>query len=98
MRRFVAEKASVATHVRPMLDDPTGTTGDVWRGIGEPRRHRRVLVPQEHGGSGMTMVEAGVVAEELGAALHPGPWLSSAVARATCADAGWYRRTAPPPC
>ena len=28
----------------------------------------------------MTMVEAGVVAEELGAALHPGPWSSSAVA------------------
>jgi hypothetical protein len=28
----------------------------------------------------MTMVEAGIVAEELGAALHPGPWLSSAVA------------------
>jgi alkylation response protein AidB-like acyl-CoA dehydrogenase len=28
----------------------------------------------------MTMVEAGVVAEELGAALHPGPWLSTAVA------------------
>jgi len=26
------------------------------------------------------MVEAGIVAEELGAALHPGPWLSSAVA------------------
>jgi len=26
------------------------------------------------------MVEAGVVAEELGAALHPGPWLSTAVA------------------
>ena len=39
-----------------------------------------VLVPQEYGGAGMTMVEAGVVAEELGAALHPGPWLSSAVA------------------
>jgi alkylation response protein AidB-like acyl-CoA dehydrogenase len=28
----------------------------------------------------MTMVEAGVVAEELGAGLHPGPWLSTAVA------------------
>ena len=39
-----------------------------------------VLVPQDYGGAGMTMVEAGVVAEELGAALHPGPWLSSAVA------------------
>jgi alkylation response protein AidB-like acyl-CoA dehydrogenase len=38
------------------------------------------LVPLEYGGAGMTMVEAGIVAEELGAALHPGPWLSSAVA------------------
>jgi alkylation response protein AidB-like acyl-CoA dehydrogenase len=28
----------------------------------------------------MTMVEAGIVAEELGAGLHPGPWLSTAVA------------------
>ena len=45
-----------------------------------------VLVPQEFGGSGMTMVDAGIVAEELGAALHLGPWLSSAVA-ATRADA-----------
>ena len=26
VRRFLAEKASVATYVRPMLDDPTGTT------------------------------------------------------------------------
>ena len=39
-----------------------------------------VLVPADHDGAGMTMVEAGVVAEELGAALNPGPWLSSAVA------------------
>jgi alkylation response protein AidB-like acyl-CoA dehydrogenase len=41
----------------------------------------------------MTMVDAGIVAEELGAALHPGPWLSSAVAATralsrTGADAG----------
>jgi alkylation response protein AidB-like acyl-CoA dehydrogenase len=28
----------------------------------------------------MSMVEAGAVAEQLGAALHPGPWLASAVA------------------
>ena len=31
-------------------------------------------------GAGMTMVDAGVVAEELGAALNPAPWLSSSVA------------------
>ena len=79
VRRFLAEKASVAAHVRPMLDDPTGTTDVVWRGLAGLGA-TGVLVPQEHDGAGMTMVEAGVVAEELGAALNPGPWLSTAVA------------------
>ncbi len=77
-RRFLAEKASIADHVRPLLDDPTGTTEDVWRGLAELGT-TGLLVPENYGGAGMTMVEAGVVAEELGAALHPGPWLSSAV-------------------
>jgi alkylation response protein AidB-like acyl-CoA dehydrogenase len=79
VRRYLTEKASVTTHVRPMLDDPMGTTREVWAGLAALGA-TGVLVPQEYGGSGMTMVEAGVVAEELGAALHPGPWLSSAVA------------------
>ena len=79
VRRFLAEKASVAAHVRPMLDDPTGTTDEVWRGL-TSLGATGVLVPADYGGAGMTMVEAGVVAEELGAALNPGPWLSSAVA------------------
>jgi alkylation response protein AidB-like acyl-CoA dehydrogenase len=79
VRRFLAEKANVTTHVRPMLDHPIGTTREVWGGLAALGA-TGVLVPQEFGGSGMTMVEAGVVAEELGAALHPGPWLSSAVA------------------
>jgi alkylation response protein AidB-like acyl-CoA dehydrogenase len=79
VRRFLAEKASVAAHVRPMLDDAAGTTEEVWGGLAGLGA-AGVLVPQEYGGAGMTMVEAGVVAEELGAALNPGPWLSSAVA------------------
>jgi alkylation response protein AidB-like acyl-CoA dehydrogenase len=79
VRRYLAEKASLPTHVRPMLDDPTGTTDEVWGGLAALGA-TGVLVPQEYGGSGMTMVEAGVVAEELGAALYSGPWLSSAVA------------------
>jgi alkylation response protein AidB-like acyl-CoA dehydrogenase len=78
-RRFLAEKAPISGHVRALLDDPTGTTGAVWRGLADLGT-TGLLVPQEYGGAGMTMVEAGVVAEELGAALHPGPWLSSAVA------------------
>ena len=79
VRQFLAEKASVATHVRPLLDDATGSNAQVWRGLAALGAVG-VLVPDEFGGAGMTMVDAGIVAEELGAALHPGPWLSSAVA------------------
>lgn len=78
-RRFLAEKAPIAQHVRALLDDPTGTDEVVWRGLADLGT-TGLLVPEEYGGAGMTMVEAGVVAEELGAALHPGPWLSAAVA------------------
>ena len=92
VRRFLAEKASMATHVRPLLDDATGSTAQVWSGLAALGAVG-VLIPEEFGGAGMTMVDAGIVAEELGAALHPGPWLSSAVAATralsrTGADAG----------
>ncbi|MCW2516747.1 MAG: hypothetical protein JWR11_5789 [Mycobacterium sp.] len=79
VRRFLAEKASIGSHVRPLLDDPTGTTDAVWRGL-TALGATGVLVGEEYGGAGMSMVEAGVVGEELGAALYPGPWRSSAVA------------------
>ena len=80
MRRFLAEKAPIAGHVRPMLDDPTGTTEEVWRGLADLGT-TGLLVPPEYDGAGMTMVEAGIVAEELGAGLHPGPWLSTPLPR-----------------
>jgi alkylation response protein AidB-like acyl-CoA dehydrogenase len=78
-RRFLAEKAPISGHVRKLLDDPSGVDEAVWRGLAGLGT-TGLLVPEEHGGAGMTLVEAGVVAEELGAALHPGPWLSTAVA------------------
>jgi alkylation response protein AidB-like acyl-CoA dehydrogenase len=78
-RRYLGEKAPISGHVRELLDDPSGINDAVWRGLADLGT-TGLLVPQEHGGAGMTMVEAGVVAEELGAALHPGPWLSTAVA------------------
>jgi alkylation response protein AidB-like acyl-CoA dehydrogenase len=79
VRRYLAQKASVSGHVRGMLDDPTGTTDETWHGLAALGAVG-VLVPEACDGAGMTMVEAGVVAEQLGAALYPGPWLSSAVA------------------
>jgi alkylation response protein AidB-like acyl-CoA dehydrogenase len=79
VRRFLTEKASINGHVRSVVDGSTGTTDPVWRGLADLGA-TGLLVPEEHGGAGMTMVEAGLVLEELGRALNPGPWLSTAVA------------------
>ncbi|MDG5483407.1 acyl-CoA dehydrogenase family protein [Mycolicibacterium gadium] len=79
LRRYLAEKASLATYVRPMLGDEVAGADAVWRGLAA-MGVTGLLVPEERDGAGMTMVEAGVVAEELGAALYPGPWISTAVA------------------
>ena len=68
VRSFLAEKASIEGHVRPLLADPTGVTDAVWRGLADLGT-TGLLVPPEYDGAGMTMVEAGIVAEELGAAL-----------------------------
>jgi len=81
VRRFLAQKAPVASFVRPLLDDPTGTTDEVWLGLADLGT-TGLLVPAEHGGAGMSMAEAGVVLEELGRALYPGPWQSTAVCSA----------------
>jgi alkylation response protein AidB-like acyl-CoA dehydrogenase len=47
-----------------------------------------LLVPEEHGGLGLGVVELAVVQEELGAALAPSPFLSTVAAAAVIADAG----------
>lgn len=77
--RYLAEKAGVAEHVRTMLDDTRGTTDSVWRGL-VGLGTTSLLIPAHLGGDAMSMVEAGLVCEEMGAALHPGPWVSTAVA------------------
>ena len=97
VRRYLAEKASVATYVRPLLDDPSGTGDEVWRGLAALGA-TGMLVPEEYDGAGMTMVEAGVVAEELGAALHPGPWSSTAVAATRALTQSEPEAATPPHC
>jgi alkylation response protein AidB-like acyl-CoA dehydrogenase len=69
VRRFLADRAPIA-YVRSMYDDPTGTTPEVWKGLAD----LGVLDPT------LGMIELGVVLEEMGRVVHPGPFLSSAVA------------------
>ncbi len=50
-----------------------------------------LLAPEAQGGSGMGMVDMAVVLEELGRAVHPGPFVASAVGAVSLTDAldGW---------
>lgn len=77
VRRFLAERAPMS-YVRSMLDDERGTDAATWRGLADLGA-TGILVPEQHGGAGMGMVDMGVVLEELGRAVHPGPFASSAV-------------------
>src|ERR1700680_4076378 len=63
VRRFVAERAPVAPFVRAQLDDPRGTTDDVWRGLAA-LGVTGLLAPDDHGGAGGGLVRiAGAVPE-----------------------------------
>src|SRR3954453_19633625 len=79
VRRFLVEQAPIQPYVRDLYGDARGTTDAVWKGLAD-LGVTGLLVPGEHGGAGMGMVGMGVVLEELGRAVHPGPFISTAVA------------------
>lgn len=64
--------------VREMEDDPVGYPPELWRQLGQLDLVG-LLLPEEHGGSGMTLVEGVALYEELGRALAPVPHFVSAV-------------------
>ena len=79
VHRFLADKAPVA-YVRDAYEADGSELGrdDVWTGLRDIGAVG-LLVPEEHGGAGMGMVDAAVVLEELGGALCPAPYASSAI-------------------
>jgi alkylation response protein AidB-like acyl-CoA dehydrogenase len=64
--------------VRELEDDPVGYSLDLWTQLGKLDLIG-LLLPEEHGGSGMTLVEGVVLYEELGRSLAPSPHFVSAV-------------------
>jgi len=81
VRRCLAGEAGVAEHVRPIADGATWAKDAAWKRLAELGA-TGLLVADAHGGSGLGMREAAIVAEEAGRALYPGPWLATAVAAA----------------
>jgi alkylation response protein AidB-like acyl-CoA dehydrogenase len=76
-RQFLAEQAP-SSYVRAMTTDDAGVTPEFWQQLVD-LGWVGLLVPEEHGGSGMGLLEMMVVLEEMGRRPLPGPFLSSAV-------------------
>ena len=80
VRRFLDEQAPIA-YVRDLWDDPRGITDGFWTRFAA-LGVTSLLVPEEYGGAGGGMVDVAVVAEELGRAVNPGAFASTAVGAA----------------
>jgi alkylation response protein AidB-like acyl-CoA dehydrogenase len=78
-RSFIGERAPIA-HLRRLRDsrDPDGIDRELWREFAR-MGFAGVLVPEAHGGLGLGLVEAGIIAECLGRTLAPSPFFASAV-------------------
>lgn len=77
-REFLADRAPME-QVRETMMSAEGHDGALWRemaGLG----WMGLMVPEKNGGAGMGMDDLGVLLEEMGRSLLPGPFFASAVA------------------
>ena len=77
VRGLVSEYAPIEV-VREMEDDPSGCPAELWKQLGELGL-LGILIPEEHGGAGQSLLEAALLYEELGRGLAPSPHFVSAV-------------------
>jgi alkylation response protein AidB-like acyl-CoA dehydrogenase len=80
VRDFLAGRFDLDA-VRAVVESPDsdGNPEPLWRAMGE-QGWLAVLVPEEHDGLGLGMVDAQVIARELGAGVAPGPWRGTVLA------------------
>jgi acyl-CoA dehydrogenase len=85
---FLTERAPVA-HLRKLRDtnDAQGYASALWTEFAE-QGYSAVLVPEAHGGLGLGVAEAGLIAEQIGHTIAPTPYFSTAVL------AAWLLKTA----
>jgi len=82
MVRGLCNSAAGLAVVREMEDDPVGYPAAFWQQLADLDL-TGLLIPEEYGGSGMTMLEGVVVYEEFGRSLAPSPHFASSVVSAS---------------
>jgi len=71
--------------VRKLENDPIGYAPALWSALGELGLHG-LTIPEDRGGSGMSLLDAAIVYEELGRAIVPSPHFVSCVLAAGLLD------------
>ena len=74
-RKFFDNECSSET-VRKLMESPEGMTPDLWKKLAE-QGWLGLIVPDEHGGMGLGIVDLVVLMEEMGRAVVPGPFFST---------------------
>lgn len=97
--RAFFEHHSPEAEVRRVMESPEGYDVALWRAMAEQLNLQGLVIPEEYGGEGFGSTELGLVLEEMGAALVPGPFFASAVLAAgvlmQCDDAEARERYLP---
>lgn len=86
VKRFLEEQCPPA-RVRAIMESESGHDAALWRGLGD-LGITGLAVPGTYGGSGLELLDVALVAEELGYAATPGPFLGSAMATVALLEGG----------
>jgi alkylation response protein AidB-like acyl-CoA dehydrogenase len=86
IERFLAERCPTA-RVREIMDSDSGHDDRLWASLAE-LGVAGIVVPADHGGLGHELLDLALVAEELGYAATPGPFLGSAMATVALVESG----------
>jgi len=76
-RRFLDEKAP-ALVVRRLMETESGFDPGLWREIAS-QGWQAMAIPEAYGGAGFSLLEQGILMEEMGRSLFPSPFLSAVV-------------------
>ena len=99
VRTFI-DRGYTETKVREVMAGSAGNDPALWRQMADQLGLQGLAIAEQHGGSGFGFQEVAVVAEELGRALVPSPFLTSVVLAGSylghCDDEGAQKDYLPP--
>src|SRR6266404_4016670 len=85
-RQFLESECAM-TYVRKMMEDDTGYSEAQWKKLAD-LGWMGLILPEQHGGSGLNMVDLVVVLEEMGRAVMPGPFYATVILGGLAVDLG----------